>query len=269
MNCSLLSEKLQILHTLETEFLKVSKEAENTRDFKEARALKAKMEQEMEEVEGLLGFPEILGLNIEKTIEKNRLFYESKSINLPSDFAERTKEIWIRNREAIEEEIKNMKYDRVLIFPDTLPDTVSLHLKMTEGYNPTFEGQNFKDEGSFQSSVTTDEGFHILLLHNAEEIDGNSHLLATKGKSIDELEAIFEKASGLSLSEYLIFQKMYNEETGKHLDTLLWTFLPKTKSGSRVVNATWYPGNGRLNVGVHDSGDRYDIRGCRLSRSFE
>src|SRR3989338_9655822 len=214
------------------------------------------MEKEMQELESLLGFPEILGLNIEKTIEKNKLFYESKGINLPPDFAERTKEIWIRNREEIEKEIKSMNYDRVIIIPNTLPDTVSLHLKMTESYNPTYEGQNFKDGGSFQGSTTTDEGFHILLLHNAEEIDANPHLLATKGKGIDDLQAILEKATGLSLPEYLIFQKMYNEETGNHLETRLWTWLPKTKSGSRLLDAYWDPGYGELDVSAYDSGYR-------------
>ena len=198
--------------------------------------------------------PEILSLNIEETIERNKLFYESKGINLPPDFEEKIKEIWIRNKNAIVEETQAMGYDRVLIIPNTLPDTASLHTKMTEGYNPTFEGQNFKDGGSFQGSVTLEEGFHLLLLHNAEEIDGNPHLLATKGNNIDDLETTFLKATGLSLPEYLVFQKMYNEETGNHLDTRLWTWLPKTKSGSRLLDADWYPGNGGLSVGASDSG---------------
>jgi hypothetical protein len=269
MNCSLLSQKLQILHSLEEEFSTVSKKAEASRDFTKARELKAQMEQEMQELESLLGFPEILGLNIEKTIETNKLFYESYGINLPSDFKEKTKEIWIKNRDAIEKEIKTMGYDRAIIIPNTLPDTASLHTKMTEEYNPTYEGQNFKDGGSFQGSTTPDEGFCILLLHNAQEIDENPHLLSTKGKSIDELQTTFPTFTGLSLPEYLLFQKMYNEETGNHLDTRLFIWLPKTKSGSRVVSAFWYPGSGLLYVGANDSGNRNVSRGCRLSRSFK
>jgi len=76
------------------------------------------------------------------------------------------------------------------------------------------------------------------------------------------------KSEGLSLNEYLIFQKIYFEKTGNHLDVIGWTWLPKTRSGSRFVDSRWDPVGDRLAVVAVGAGDSSGGLGCRLSRSF-
>jgi hypothetical protein len=76
------------------------------------------------------------------------------------------------------------------------------------------------------------------------------------------------KGGGLSLEEYEIFQRMYFEKTGKHLDENGWTWLTKSRSGSRVVFSDWYPGGRRLIVYAVDPDYSFGNLGLRLSRSF-
>ncbi|HUD08873.1 MAG TPA: hypothetical protein VMQ48_02150, partial [Candidatus Saccharimonadales bacterium] len=77
------------------------------------------------------------------------------------------------------------------------------------------------------------------------------------------------QAEGLSLEEYEIFQRIYFEKNpGKHLDEKGWTWLPKSRSGSRVVRSSWSPDDRRLDVDADDPGSALDALGLRLSRSF-
>ena len=77
------------------------------------------------------------------------------------------------------------------------------------------------------------------------------------------------QAEGLSLEEYEIFQRIYFEKNpGKHLDEKGWTWLPKSRSGSRVVLSGWDPGDRRLHVHAAGPGGALGYLGLRLSRSF-
>jgi len=71
----------------------------------------------------------------------------------------------------------------------------------------------------------------------------------------------------LTLEDYLVFQRKYFEETGKHLDEDGWTWLA-TKSGSRLVRSDWDPSDRQLNVNADDLDYQNDDLGARPSRSF-
>lgn len=76
------------------------------------------------------------------------------------------------------------------------------------------------------------------------------------------------KAQGLSLDEYLIFQRYYFDKNQKHLDEDGWTWFPKSLSGSRVVLASWGPVGRRLYVRAFGADYSVGHLGCRPSRSF-
>jgi hypothetical protein len=71
----------------------------------------------------------------------------------------------------------------------------------------------------------------------------------------------------LSLEDYIVFQKKYFEETGKHLDETKYTWLA-TKSGARLVYSHWHPDDRKLSVYARDLGYQDDRLGVRPSRCF-
>jgi len=97
----------------------------------------------------------------------------------------------------------------------------------------------------------------------------------TMDKSIKDLEAeggIFEKygVGGMTEAEYLIFQRIYFEETNKHLDETLWTWLAASRRprSGRVPCGDWDPDGESLHF-ASDGPDRQDaLQGCRLAGSF-
>lgn len=148
---------------------------------------------------------------------------------------------------------------------------------MTEGYNPTFQDDSFKNGGSFEGAITENQDKpQIVLVHreNAENIYNNPNAptmaIETLNKSIDWLTTNHKE--GLSLIQYLIYQRIYYEETTNHLDKDSWTWTPKTKvtggGVSRFVGSRWNPDGGRLRVVANDSGGANDYLCSRPSRSF-
>ena len=76
------------------------------------------------------------------------------------------------------------------------------------------------------------------------------------GKSADDCDDL--GIPGITLRERLIMERMYFQETGKHLDPEAWTIC----SGSRCPDGNvpcvcWDPGGRRLLVGWHNPGYRH------------
>ena len=151
-----------------------------------------------------------------------------------------------------------------------------LHELMSEGYaDKTFYGGNYDDDGGIGASVDKRHGLRIIMSKKAQELTEDKKLELTMGKSIDDLEAkggIFETlgVGGMTEAEYLIFQRVYYKETGKHLDVKLYTWFAassRPRSG-RVPYGGWDPGSGRLSFSSAGPGSRGDYRGCRLAGSF-
>jgi len=238
--------------------------------------------------------------NIKEKIKEAQEFYKNHNLPIPNE--QEIKKIFRGSKAEIQKEIAMYGYDNILIIPENLPSTEKLHEQMSKDYNATWTGSNFNQGGGFTGAKTTsDSKARIILCHSDENVyendDANPFNKATLDKSIRQLSGLtqeeidrrvenneevpvsFEavingkkiqiKSEGFSLNEYLIFQRQYFEKTNKHLDSNGWTWLPKTRSGSRFVGSAWIPDDDdRLNVHANDAGVSNGGLGCRLSRSF-
>ena len=237
--------------------------------------------------------------NIKEKIKEAQEFYKNHNLPIPNE--QEIKKIFRGSKAEIQKEIAMYGYDNILIIPENLPSTEKLHEQMSKDYNATWTGSSFDQGGGFTGAKTTsDSKARIILCHSDENVyendDANPFNKATLDKSIRQLSGLtqeeidrrvenneevpvsFEavingkktqiKSEGLSLNEYLIFQRQYFEKTNKHLDSNGWTWLPKTRSGSRFVGSSWDPGDDQLLVVASDAGGSLDYLGCRLSRSF-
>jgi len=118
---------------------------------------------------------------------------------------------------------------------------------------------------------------YLLLINDTAEVDPG-----TLGKSADKLRKLFSENqfNGLTLAEYLIFQRDYTlrhqDDKNPHPNTMYWTWLlddeidesSKDYSG-RVLRAYWYPGDRRVYVSSFSAGAGSSGRGARPSAIFE
>ena len=238
--------------------------------------------------------------NIQERIQEWQEFNQKHNLPIPSE--QEIKKIFQKNKAEIQKEMETYGYDNILIIPENLPDNENLHQKMTKNYNATWQSSNFKEGGGFTGAKHTEnQKTKIILCHNDQNIydnpEANVFEKATLRKNILQLSGLTEQeiqqkiqnqenipvnfetsingktvkvqAEGLSLNEYLIFQKQYQEKNRKHLDESGWTWLLKTFSASRVVLSDWSAVGGRLDVDAGGSGYSDGSLPCRLSRSFE
>jgi|GEM_PF-3431676 len=206
---------------------------------------------------------EEITLDVETSLDTYTEFYTKHSIELPPDFRERIAELWDAHRAEIVEAIESRGYNDLVLVPGGLT-SAKLHTPMTEGYVETYRSPNFESGGSFSGVKEDTTKTHLRLLHRAHNLSDHPVLKETRGKKNDSYGA----EGGMTLADYLIYQRQYFEATGKHLDVSSWTWLPGSKSGSQIVGARWGPDGGRLYVGAGDPGGADDGSGCRLSRSF-
>lgn len=210
---------------------------------------------------------EIIELDLEKSLKSYLAFYRDNDIDLPDDFEEKVKDIWSRNKDAMQESVEKSGFDEMLIIPGglSLPD---LHQKMTKGYMPTYEGDEFQEDGSFTDVKELKNGTKIVLVHKrrAQNLEDRPELKAILGKEANILFQRQEKK--LQLSDYLVYQRKYFQEEKKYLDDICWTWLPGSKSGSFFVCSGWDPEHGRLSVASGGAGEFYGAFGHRLSRCF-
>jgi hypothetical protein len=231
-------------------------------------------------------------------LDEQKKFYRDR-LNLEINEAE-IRNIWNKNYAEIKSEIEKYGYDSIFIIPDNLPSEADVNQKVIETMDEGADkgevvATNYWVEQQSISS-TAENKYKIILVHSAQNLENHPLLKTTRGKNImfltgidqpeverkiageQELLADFKveiggqeieiKADSLSLEEYEIFQRMYFEKTGKHLDESGWTWLMKSRSGSRVVDACWYPGVRQLDVDANVPGGALGSLGLRLSRSF-
>jgi len=203
-----------------------------------------------------------ISLDIEQKAQEFLVFYKKTGVDVPPDFAETVQDIWERNSTEIQEAIEQNGFDEILIMPGgiSLPDLAD-KMKIKNGY---YEYDNFKDGGSFAGAKGSGvDKPRIVLVHKTQNLKDRPELSKTlniKGQDV-------KLDQTLTLEDYLVFQKKYFEETGKHLDEDGWTWLA-TESGARLVDSGWNPGDGKLYVAAHDLDSRYTNLGARPSRSF-
>ena len=252
----------------------------------EAKTLKRKMEgvETMEPINATYAYKnekgeeitENIEIDIEKKLEQSLSFYKYHNIDIPEDFEETIKDIWEKNREAMQEQIEKLGFDEVLIVPANIKLDDAFDKEMTKGY----EKKDGKDGmptywGVSKEKITSDERSEkprIILVHKnkARDIYKNPEVLPVLKETLGKKLGAFKPEEGLTAEEYFIFQRQYFEETGKHLDEEGYTWLgaSATDGGSRVVRAGWYPGDGQLIVSARVADYSYPSLGCRLSRRF-
>ncbi len=238
-------------------------------------------------------------IDIEEEIQLFERVYDNLSVKIDK---EEIRSIWKRNFESMKKEIETYGYDTIIIVPEDLPTGESVDREIIETMDEgagkgKVAATNYLVD---KNSITTPEKpkYRIILTKGEQNIAETSDplLKATLGKSMeyltglskqeieqriqrgDELPIDFKvntggheteiKADGMSLQEYMIFQRAYFEKNKKHLDENGWTWLPKSFSGSHVVDARWLPVVRRLDVFALGASSRDVPLGLRLSRSF-
>ncbi|MEK7097586.1 MAG: hypothetical protein AAB906_01945 [Patescibacteria group bacterium] len=208
------------------------------------------------------GKKETITLDLEAKLEEFLSFYQKTDIDILPDFEDAARDIWERNYDEIKEAVEQNGFDEMLILPGNIPlADLAEKMKMENGY---YESDNFKEGGSFAGAVSqnTDKP-RLLLVHKIQNLKDRPELAKTlnvKGEDV-KLDQV------PTLDDYLVFQRKYFEETGKHLDEDGWTWLA-TKSGARLVRSDWHPDSRKLAVRAGGLEDRRGALGARPSRCF-
>ena len=112
---------------------------------------------------------------------------------------------------------------------------------------------------------------YLLFLQNSPEVPNQ-----TLNQTPDQLRKTLKQRNetGLTLSEYLIFQRNYAEnhlkENQPHPDTQYWTWLLDSGlASSGVLRSSWAPGGRQVRVYSYASGYCYGSLGCRSSAILE
>jgi MoxR-like ATPase len=205
-------------------------------------------------------------LNVEEKLVEFISLYNEVNLDIPSDFENTVREIWLRNSVEIQQVIEEKGFDDILIMPADLDiGELSEKMRMQNGYYDSISSSetisNLK--GVPLQSFGIDK-VRIVLVHKTQNLKDRPELKSTLGIKVEDIE--IEKS--LSLEDYIIFQRKYFKETNKHLDEDGWTWTPRTKSGARFVISNWRPGSGGLDVDADDAGYSGSGLGCRPSRYF-
>ena len=205
---------------------------------------------------------ETITLDIEAKLEEFTDFYNKTKLDLPRDFEETIKDIWEKNQTEIQESIEQNGFDDLLVVPGNISlQDLAEKMKMGKGY---YESGNFTSGGSFSGAVSKNvDKPRIILVHKTKELTDRPELASTfniKGQDVK-----LDKA--LTLEDYIIFQRKYFAETGKHLDEKKYTWLA-TKAGTRLVISDWNPDDGKLYVYAFGLEVQVGHLGVRPSRSF-
>jgi hypothetical protein len=211
------------------------------------------------------GKKETIALDLEAKLQDFVSFYKKTKVDLPPNFKDTIRDLWERNQTEIEQAIEQNGFDEMLIVPAT-PDIgkLSEKMKMENGYFDYIKSSSTVQilNGIPLISQNVDKP-RLILVHKTQNLKDRPELEKTlniKGQDVKMDQA-------LTLEDYLVFQRKYFEETGKHLDEYGWTWLA-TKAGARLVTSRWDPGAHGLYVyaDVVDSQD--DYLGVRPSRCF-
>ncbi len=211
------------------------------------------------------GKKETLNLNLEQKLQEFIDFYSKNKIDVPPDFEDTIRDLWERNQTQIQKSIEENGFDEILILPSNLEiGDLSEKIKMENGYYDYIKSSsNVQTLDGIPFTNKKSDKPRIILVHKTQNLKDRPELKATlniKGKDVKLDQA-------LTIEEYLIFQKKYFEENGKHLDEDGATWLA-TGSGARLVYSYWDPGARRLYVHAHGLEYQNDDLAVRPSRSF-
>lgn len=147
-----------------------------------------------------------------------------------------------------------------------------LHQLMSQGYNETWQSDNYKSDGGLEGAADRTTKLRIILTKDVQNLADDPLLAGTRGKSIEALETDeLKKYVGLSEAEYLVIQREYFQRTDQHLDEKGATWLPSSRRplSGRVPCAGWGPDGSQLRFVSAGRDDQNVDLGCRLAGSFE
>ena len=208
---------------------------------------------------------ETISLDLEAKLQEFISFYQKTKVDLPPNFEDAIRDIWERSQAEIEQAIEQNGFDEMLILPATTDiGKLSEKMKMETGYYDWIKASTNVQtlDGIPLTSQNADKP-RLVLVHKTQNLKDRPELKKTlniKGQDVKMDQA-------LTLEDYLIFQRKYFEETGKHLDEDGWTWLA-TKSGARLVNSRWDPAYHQLRVAASDLDYQNAALGVRPSRCF-
>jgi len=209
------------------------------------------------------GKQETITLDIEAKLQDFLSFYQKTGIDIPPDFEDLIRAIWENNIDDIQKAIEENGFDELLIIPGNIPlPDLAEKMKMENG---NWESDNFKAGGSFAGAVSQNvDKSRLILVHKTQELTERPELASTLNSKGQDVKL----DQTLTLEDYLVFQRKYFEETGKHLDETKKYVWLATKAGTRLVYSNWAPGHHKLHVGAVDLGYQPSLLGVRPSRCF-
>ena len=206
-------------------------------------------------------YQETININIEEKLQEFMTLYQETNIDIPPNFEDQIREIWQRNQTEIQQAIEDKGFNEIIIAPANI-NLTELAEKMKVG-NDYYLSNNFKNGGGFAGAKSTGtDSPRVILVHKTQNLKDRPELEKTLGVKAKDINI----EESLSLDDYIIFQKAYFKETGKHLDESGWTWTPRTRSGDRFVDSYWC--GGRLYVNASDAGYSDASLGARPSRYF-
>ncbi|MEK7587177.1 MAG: AAA family ATPase [Patescibacteria group bacterium] len=217
---------------------------------------------------------EIIEIDFTEKLDLAMEFYKKHSLEIPVDFEERMQTIWEENRMAMQEQIEEFGFDKLLIIPGNIKLDDAFDKEMTKGYKkkdgtvgePTYWGVKKTEIVSDARSSKN----RLILVHknNAINLYDSKETLPLLKETLGKKAGSFKVEEGMTIEEYAILQRVFFEETGEHLDEKGATWLPRSKVGAQVVYAYWNPDSGRLGVDASALGYSNPVIGCRPSRCF-
>ncbi len=239
---------------------------------------------------------ETISINFEKEIANWTDFYIKHGLTLPANFAEAMQDIWERNADAIEREIQEKGFDKIILIPATVDsaDLKKLEEEMTKSYKEEAKKAGLPENDTYlgidpEKVINSRSGDRMILLHSAPDLTAQPELLKTLDKKYDgektngidnKAEDFIKAGEKLTITEWFLLQREIWEKKGIHVDGKVGddgyvkpTWCPGSRlgkeAGSGVVRADWDPGIARVDVYAVSPGLSDPGVGCRLSRCFK
>lgn len=221
----------------------------------------------------------IATLDLEQVLESYIALYQQRGVKLSENFATRTRDIWESKQGEIEQMAQNLHYDAVAVIPGNVR-LQEFYEQMTQGYNPTWESDNFKACGSWSGirSFQTEQD-RIVLFHDCLELNEHSLIQPLLGQNLFQVSGLSETDlvkriakgksfqgqvtvdgqqqtfDGLATEDYLAIQAERYLRTKEHFDAQTYSWLIRSYCGRLVPELLWNPVSGQLDACAGEPGD--------------
>ena len=221
--------------------------------------------------------------DMEKIKEEWRAFYNEHNLSEMAQHLPDKINLTAEQIERIQALAETEGFNKFIILPENPQQYLE---KIKQGTEAELSGlktdQQYSKEGTYLSdtvkpnfpdNITTlnrpQSKPYLLFLKDSPEVPEE-----TLNKSADALRKEFEEKNltGLTLQEYLLFQRDYTEnhqtDANPHPDTKKWGWLLDSEVPGRVLLSDWYSDDRQAGVGSGTPDDHGSGRGARSSAIF-